>query len=152
MQDSRERYSLNRSINGNYLWQSCMSTHHRSSLTTFPISITLALQCIPTLGGDFTSFSDGMGAKVARNSALEGKATISIRRTRSVFLPTISFVHCSFFMGNWNHFSNLFWLWMWKRLTASILVGGITTSIWTAKWKRKRKRWKRHKNRSLPHP
>ena len=43
---------------------------------------------------------------------------------------------------------------MWKRLNASVLVGGIATSIWTSKWKRKRKRkrWKRHKNRPLPHP
>ena len=35
---------------------------------------------------------------------------------------------------------------MWKRLTASVLEGGIATSICTTKWKRKRKRkrWKRH--------
>ena len=41
---------------------------------------------------------------------------------------------------------------MWKRLTASNLEDGIATSIYTAKWKRKRKRWKRHENRPLPHP
>ena len=42
---------------------------------------------------------------------------------------------------------------MWKRLTASNLEDGIATSICTVKWKRKRKRkrWKRHENRPLPH-
>ena len=43
---------------------------------------------------------------------------------------------------------------MWKRLTASNLEDGIATSFCTikCKQKRKRKRWKRHENRLLPHP
>ena len=41
------------------------------------------------------------------------------------------------------------WPGMWKRLTASSLVGGIATRIWIAKWRRKR--WKGPENRLVFH-